>query len=137
LLRTEFERQVESLLAKGYPELAGLDEAAFLESAAPLEDRLAELPAGTAFVVVSNALVPRHQAMTRVELDGKRGFTRMEAVDLEGFAPLDGIELPGDLVYLVADVDTGAATLNVTPDQALETIVRENRSPLTIDEASP
>jgi hypothetical protein len=42
--------------------------------------------------------------------------------------------LPGNLAYLLTDVDTGAATLDVTPDDALAQIQAGNRSPLTIDE---
>jgi hypothetical protein len=42
--------------------------------------------------------------------------------------------VPRDSAYLVADIDTGEATLNVTPDQAIKTIIQEDRSPLTIDE---
>jgi hypothetical protein len=133
--RAAFDRQVETLLVKGYPELAGLDEAAFLEHVAPLEERLADLPARTAFaIVVKSALVPREQAMALVELNGKQGFTSMEEADLERFTSVDGVELPEGAAYLVAGLDTGSATLNVTPDAALETIVAEHRSPLTIDE---
>jgi hypothetical protein len=130
-VRAVFDRQVENLLAKGYPELAGLDEDAFLDRVRPLEERLSEVSPGGLFAVVVD--VPRHEAIARVELDGKGGFTRMEAADLERFAPLEGAAPPA-APYLVADVDTGAATLNVTPDAALDTILGEGRSPLTIDE---
>jgi hypothetical protein len=58
----------------------------------------------------------------------------MESEDLERFAPLEAVELPDGAAYLVADVDTGRDTLNVTPDDALERIVADGRSPLTIDE---
>jgi Family of unknown function (DUF5701) len=137
---TEFERQVGNLVCKGYPELAGIHEDAFLRHIAPLEERLAELPSGDeerriAFViVVSSELVPSGEAVPLVELGGKQGFTRIEADDLERFAPVDGVDLPRGSAYLVTDVDTGAGTLNVTPDDALETIARQDRSPLTIDE---
>jgi hypothetical protein len=134
-LRGAFARQVETLLAKGYPELAGLGDDVFLEHVAPLEDRLSDLPAGADFAIVSDhALVPRDGAMARVELDGLRGFTTMEPDDLARFEPIDGVSVPEGPAYLVADLDTGAATLNVTPDAALGAIVAAGRSPLTIDE---
>jgi len=138
--RREFDRQVETLLLKGYPELAGLQQDAFLRHLAPLRDRLAELPLPgdgprVAFaIVVSNALVDRAGAMSLVELGGARGFTRMAADDLERFAPVQGVEPPAGPAYLIADIDTGGDTRNVTPDQALTMIVGEGRSPLTIDE---
>jgi hypothetical protein len=137
---TEFDRQVGNLVRKGYPKLAGIRKAAFLRHIAPLEEMLAELPTGDegthiAFViVVSSELVPSGEALPLVELDGKQGFTRIEAEDLERFTPVDGVDLPGGSAYLVTDVDTGAGTLNVTPDDAFDTIAREDRSPLTIDE---
>ena len=138
--RREFDRQVTTLLLKGYPELAGLNEDTFLRRVAPLRERLAELPptgddSRIAFVlVVSSALVPPDGAMPVVDLDGRPGFTRMDADDLRRFTPVDGVDPPGGSAYLVADLDTGAGTRNVTPDEAISAIVRENRSPLTIAE---
>ena len=139
-LRSEFDRQVNNLLLRGYPERAGLREDEFLQHIVPLEEKIPQLRTGAdkarvAFVIaVSNELVPRDEAMTLVELDGKRGFSTMEADDLERFAALEGMGIPLGSAYLVADIDTGAGTLNVTPDEAITTIARENRSPLTIDE---
>jgi hypothetical protein len=56
------------------------------------------------------------------------------AVDLDRFATIDGVDVPRGPAYLVTDVDPGRATLNVTPDDALERIVAQGRSPLTIEE---
>lgn len=137
---SEFDRQVDNLLAKGYPELAGMEKDVFLRHIAPLEERLPELLTSgdetriPFLIVVSDQLVARDEAMPLVELGGKRGFTSMEADELERFTPIERVKLPPGPAYLAADVDTGRATLNVTPDDALETIARENRSPLTIDE---
>lgn len=85
-------------------------------------------------IVVGSELVPRDQAMTLVELGGKAGFTTMEADDLGRFTLVEGARVPIGSAYLVGDIDTGRGTLNVPPDEAFETIARENRSPLTIDE---
>ena len=125
-VRREFDRQVDALREKGYP-------AAVLDRVAPLEARLADV-SGTFVVVVGSALFPRDQAIACVEFAGEPGFTSMEADDLERFGPIDGLEIPAAPAYLVADMDTGRDTLNVTPDDALESIVRKGRSPLTIDE---
>jgi hypothetical protein len=139
-LRREFDRQVESLIIKGYPELASIQQDVFLQHIVPLKERLPELhtsgeEARIPFViVVSNELVPSDEAMSLVELGDKRGFTRMEADDLKRFSPIEGVQPPLGSAYLVADIDTGGGTLNVTPDKAIKTIARENRSPLTIDE---
>ena len=72
--------------------------------------------------------------MPLVELAGKPGFTDMEPGDLDRFRPIDGVAVPPGPAYLALDLDTGADTLNVTPDDALETITGQHRSPLTLAE---
>jgi Family of unknown function (DUF5701) len=102
----EFDRQVERLTRLGYP----------VEDMAPLRGRV---PASGTFVMV-------------VRPAAELPFTTMD--DLERFTPIDGVDVPPGPAYLVTDVDTGRATLNVTLDDALERIVAEGRSPLTIEE---
>jgi len=139
-LRREFDRQVENLILKGYPELAGLRQDVFLQHIVPLRERLPDLRTSRQearipfVVVVTNDLVPSDEAMSLVELGGKRGFTQMEADDLKRFTPVEGMAHPPGSAYVVADIDTGGGTLNVTPDEAIKAIARENRLPLTIDE---
>ena len=72
-------------------------------------------------------------AVSALELRGKRGFTDMEAADLRRFGLVEGLEVPQG-AYLLTDVDTGKATLNVTPDNAMPVITAAGRSPLTVDE---
>jgi hypothetical protein len=84
--------------------------------------------------VVARDHVPAAAGITRVALRGKPAFTDMASEDLMRFRPIDGIPVPGGAAYLLADVDTGRETLNVTPDAALERITREGRSPLTVEE---
>ena len=130
-MSAEFDRQLGNLLGKGYPALAGVGEDEFAALVEPLRARV---PDGPFAIVVSGALVPAHAAVPLVELDGKPGFTDMEPDDLAGFGPVVGVEVPPGPAYLVTGFDAGTATLNVTPDDAMETIVRAGRSPLTIDE---
>lgn len=139
-LHSEFDRQVRNLILKGYAELAGLTETTFLQHIAPLGERLPELAMSgdedrIAFIiVVTNQLVPIEEAMSLVALGGGNGFVKMDPVEPQSFRTIGGIELPPGAAYLVADIDTGAGTLNATPDEALKTISRNGRSPLTIDE---
>jgi hypothetical protein len=139
-LRAEFERQVATLLRKGYPQVARLREGVFLERVEPLKQRLSEIRLDERegrvpfVIVISGTLVPPAEAMPLVELGAKRGFTRMEAGDLKRFTPLEGLDVPRRLAYLLVDVDSGRETLNVTPDEAINTIAACKRSPLTIDE---
>ena len=136
----ELDRQVENLLARGYPELAGLSEDEFVEQLAPLERCLPErgdsengsrIPF---LLAVKSDVVPAERAMPLVEVDGKRGVVRMDPTEPSESAAIDGLDVPSGPAYLVVDVDPGQCTLNVTPDAALEQIVGASRSPLTIDE---
>jgi hypothetical protein len=122
---SEFERQVENLLANGYPELAGLPEEVFLEHVAPLAGLV---PDGDPFaIVIRSALVASTQAMERAG-----GFVDMNPAEPGEFDAI--VEVPDRPAYLLVDADTGGDLRNVTPDDALETIRSRGRSPLTIDE---
>ena len=134
----ELARQLSNLVALGYPALLGLEPAEFVRRLAPLEAAAVALaPSGAEdripFVLVVRG-VPRERAVAAVRLGAKQGFTTMAADDLARFAPIDGVELPDAEAYLATDVDTGRATLNVTPDDALVRITAGGRSPLTLDE---
>jgi hypothetical protein len=135
--RSEFERQLGNLVAKGYPDLAGLDEAAFLKHVSPLGKKLPEMNDGARIsfvIVIRSELVPTERAMPRVELNGKEGFVGMYPTGPTEYGATDDVRIPEGSAYLVADVDTGAETRNVTPDDAIDTIRSAGRSPLTIDE---
>ena len=58
----------------------------------------------------------------------------MHPVEPNSFKPIEGLQIPHGMAYLLVDIDTGKGTLNITPDDALKMIEKENRSPLTIDE---
>jgi hypothetical protein len=136
----EFERQVENLVARNYPELAGMSAAAFTETFAPLGRRLAEIRTmsnGSSLpfvIVVKHDLVSTQRAMSKVEFGRQRGIVRMDPTEPEEFDAIDGLDVPAEPAYLAVGLDTGQGTLNVTPEEALETIVGAGRSPLTIDE---
>jgi hypothetical protein len=137
-MTSEFDRQLATLIARGYPRLAGLSEAAFTRFIEPLRDLAPSTPSDDGripFVIVVPGLVSPEQAMHLVELGGKPGFVDMTSADpLDRFLPIDGVEIPPASAYLITNVDTGKDMLNVTPDEALTTIREEGRSPLTIDE---
>lgn len=129
-----------NLVRNGYPALAGLDEEAFVRLVAPLGESLPDASVGSAdgripfVVVVGSRLAPPDRAIGLVTLGGKAGFTEMPADDLDRFRPIERVTLPAAAARLVTDVDAGGAFRNITPDDALETILREGRSPLTTDE---
>lgn len=136
-LTSEFDRQLATLLAAGYPQLAGLAEADFLVQIEPLRRLVPDAADGDRaripFVLVVSGVRPE-QAISVVELRGKTGFTSMESDELKRFSPIPAVELPDSSAYLITDVDTGRATLNVTPENGVEMILSDGRSPLTLDE---
>jgi hypothetical protein len=142
-VRAEFDRQVENLITKGYPRLAGMRPVEFLARVDPLADRISELAgsngrtpgAGIPFVVVVNGDVARRdETIGLVERREKPAVSVLEPDDLRRFEPIDGLDLPAGSLYLMVDVDTGGDTRNVTPNIALEMIKDRGRSPLTVDE---
>ena len=137
-LDQELDRQLATLLAKGYPALAGVDDAAFTELLEALRLLLpkvdASLDAAVPFlVVVRNVLVPTVAAVERFEVKGRAGWTDM-ADEIDSYRPIEGVDVPDQAVYLLADVSTGPETLDVRPAAALPMIRAAGRTPLTVDE---
>jgi hypothetical protein len=138
-VQAEFDRQVETLLERGYPGAGGMTGGEFREHVEPLRERLGDLPpaddARIPFVlVVTSDLVAADRAIRLVRRRDKAGFSALDGDELATFRPIGRVSLPAGLAYLIGDVDTGANTRNVTPDAALATIERRHRSPLTIEE---
>jgi hypothetical protein len=141
-VRAEFGRQIYNLLARGYPQVAGLKTGEFLAHVYPLLGRLTELRTIAAreadaipfVIVVKSDLAPAAETIGLVERRENAGFSVLDADELAAFEPIEGVGVPDGLVYLMADIETGADTRNVTPDAALEIINRRRRSPLTVDE---
>jgi hypothetical protein len=139
-LRSEFDRQVETLLELGYPRLAGLSDAEFTEKVLPLRDRLADVPAtadaaDVDFVIVLDPrVVPPERCLPLVEHRARPGVVDMHPTEPSAFAPIDVARPPDGFAYLAYGIETGRDMLDVTPDDALPRILVRSRSPLTIQE---
>lgn len=139
---TEFDRQLQALLAKGYPALAGVSEQEFVRMVAPLRvtatrrgDVAPATRARVPFVlVVSAAIVPAERSMPLTVLNGRPGFVDRTAADIARFRPIAELDIPPGPAYILFDIDRGAETLNVRPDDALVTISARGRTPLTVDD---
>lgn len=136
----ELERQVRRLHDLGYPSLAGMGDREFDAVIEPLRGVAARVPRSAGEVdripvvlVVTGRLVPAVAAVERWSVDGRTGWTDM-ADELPDYHPIDGVEIPATLAYLLLDVDTGRGTLGLRPDDALPRITEAGRTPLTIDE---
>src|SRR5688572_943404 len=110
---SEFERQSENLLRKGYPKLAGMTPDQFAKHLDPLRGRPELLDPSEAeasqgkipfVVVVRSDLVSAESAMPLVAVRGKAGSVNMHPVEPGSFTPIPGLEIPNGSIYLLADV---------------------------------
>ena len=137
-LDVEFDRQMQTLVDKGYPDLAGTGVDRFRSYVDPLRALLRDLPPSAPehipfVIVVRSRLVPTAGAVERFVVHGKAGWTDMQD-EIDSFRPIDGVDVPDVPAYLLVDVSTGPETLNVKPDDALPMIIGAGRTPLTTDE---
>jgi hypothetical protein len=137
-LNTEFDRQLARLIHQDYPSLMTLSPEAFRAHLEPLRGHLQTLEPkridfenGTLpFVIVVD--VSPADAFSRLEYKRKPGILSLKPAKLEEFQTIKGIPVPEGIAYLLLEVDRGKATLNVTPETALQTIRAQDRSPLTV-----
>lgn len=92
-------------------------------------------PVERSVLTISRDVVPVAVAAARIERR-RRSIVlgRMTSEDLATFVPIDAVKLPDAPAYLAVDVDPGADSRNVRPEEALDHILDAGRSPLTIDE---
>lgn len=137
---SEFDRQVEALLAQGYPDLMGIGREGFLARLAPLRARVEGMAACEGdgniplCIVVGRGVVRPADAMARIEARSAAGIVDMFPLEPEDFDDIADLEVPADGAYLLIDVDTGRRFLNVSPENALATMRAEGRTPLTLEE---
>jgi hypothetical protein len=136
---TEFDRQLQTYLDAKYPTLAGIDESKFVELVEPLRDKASDATATSDdripfALVVTSRLVSPDQVLPTVHWKATTGWTEYTADDLAGYHPIGGVDVPDHAAYLVTDVDTGKATLDVRAKDAVPLIEAEGRTALTIDE---
>jgi hypothetical protein len=123
-----FEEQVGTLVGLGLTDDEGTFHAA-IEQARP------KAPVEHSILTVSRDLVPVADLAARIERRGEPVMLgQLEPADLASFVPIDAVELPDAPAYLAVDVDLGANSRNVRPEDALREILIAGRSPLTIDE---
>ena len=130
----EFDRQLQTYLDAGYPALAGIDEDAFVALVEPLRDKAARATASSPdripfALVVTSRLVTADRALPTVHWKATTGWTEYTADDLAGYRPIEGVDVPDHAAYLVTDVDTGQATLDVRAKDAVPIIEAEGRTP--------
>lgn len=142
-LTNEFDRQVENLIQKQYPQAAGISPDEFLKHIEPLRNTLegitalpVDLDTGKLpfVIVVTNELISSEKAMSLIEREGKHGVSILRPHTSQNFTIIADIAIPNNTAYLLVDIDRGKENRNLPPNEAMKIIRKENRMPLTIDE---
>jgi hypothetical protein len=145
----EFARQVDRLVALGYPGLLAVSPDAFRRTLEPLaahvESRAGRTDAATDggtgsgghvdhVIVIDASTLSTSDLIPLIERRGLAAIVDLYPREVQDFSPLESVDLPAGDAYLLLDVDRGADTINVTPNEAFERIEHRGRSPLTIAE---
>lgn len=138
----EFDRQIDNLLKK-YPVVASIVEKDFFKKIEVLRNKLERLPlteidlekGKLPFVlVVKNQLMTSEEMMNLAVKDGNNGVTILRPITSQNFKTIAEVFIPEEMIYLLVDIDRGKENINLPPNEALVLIMKEERSPLTIDE---
>ena len=128
LATMSFDEQASALLERGL-----VDDEAALRAA--LEAARPRTAVERSVLTVSRETVPVAVMAARVERRGRAVVLgQMTPDELASFVPIDSVTLPDAPAYLAIDVDLGAGSRNVRPEDALRDILEAGRSPLTLEE---
>ncbi|WP_314685751.1 DUF5701 family protein [uncultured Bifidobacterium sp.] len=131
----EVRRQLDRIVALGYPDVADMSAEAFRALADPLLAALETEDLGSDLLLVpTRELVSPESLIARTSINRMAGFTTMPPRDIIGFMPQDGFEPPEGPFYLVVGPHTGTAYVNREPDVARKLIDSDERLPLTLEE---
>lgn len=130
----EAQKQLDRIVALGYPDVADMSAAAFRALARPLIRALEDSDLGTQILLVpTRELVSPESLIARTSINRMAGFTTMPPRDIASFLPQDGFEPPEGPFYLVVEPHTGTCYINREPDVARKLIDSDERLPLTLE----
>ncbi|MCI1219081.1 MAG: DUF5701 family protein [Bifidobacterium sp.] len=131
----EAQKQLDRIVALGYPDVADMSGDAFRALARPLIVALEGSDLGVNILLVpTHELVSPESLIARTSINRMAGFTTMPPRDIASFQPQDGFEPPEGPFYLVVDPHTGTSYVNREPDVAHKLIDSDERLPLTLEE---
>lgn len=115
----EAQKQLDRIVALGYPDVADMSAAAFRALARPSSRALEDSDLGTQILLVpTRELVSPESLIARTSINRMAGFTTMPPRDIASFLPQDGFEPPEGPFYLVVEPHTGTCYINREPDVA-------------------
>lgn len=131
----EARKQLERLVALGYPDVADMSAQSFSALANPLIRALEDSTLGNNILLVpTRELVTPESLIARTSINRMAGFTTMPPRDIASFQPVEGFEPPEGPFYLVVEPHTGTCYVNREPDVARKLIDLDDRIPLTLEE---
>ena len=131
----EAQKQLDRIVALGYPDVADISAAAFRSLARPLIGALEHSDLGSNILLVpTRELVSPESLIARTSINRMAGFTTMPPRDIASFLPQDGFMPPEGPFYLVVNPHTGTSYVNREPDVARKLIDSDERLPLTLEE---
>ncbi len=131
----EAQKQLDRIVALGYPDVADMSAASFRALAAPLIRALESSDLGSDILLVpTRELVSPESLIARTSIYRMAGFTTMPPRDIASFQPQAGFEPPEGPFYLVIEPHTGTCYVNREPDVARKLIDSDERIPLTLEE---
>ena len=131
----EAQKQLDRIVALGYPDVADISAAAFRSLARPLIGALEHSDLGSNILLVpTRELVSPESLIARTSINRMAGFTTMPPRDIASFLPQDGFMPPEGPFYLVVNPHTGTCYVNREPDVARKLIDSDERLPLTLEE---
>ena len=131
----EAQKQLDRIVALGYPDVADISAAAFRSLARPLIGALEHSDLGSNILLVpTRELVSPESLIARTSINRMAGFTTMPPRDIASFLPQDGFMPPEGPFYLAVNPHTGTCYINREPDVARKLIDSDERLPLTLEE---
>lgn len=137
----ELERQLKNSIALGV--FTSGDQEKLVQKKSELVQKLSEIElwpidfesGKLPFVLVAESGgVGVDERVANLEWNGKPAVVKLDPLAPDDFVTIESVREPDASVYVLVNVDRGKMTLNLAPKDAMELIVKDNRSPLTISE---
>lgn len=142
-LQKEFDRQIQNLVHQGYSKFGTMKEETFLKLVGQLREKAKELDVPNAdlasgrlpfVIVVKKDIMPIATAMERVDYNDSPGIVDLFPKKPNEFKVIPTVTIPSSSLYLLVDIDRGKETINIRPNDALVSIEKLKRSPLSLEE---